>query len=104
MRVVEKKMVAAVKARKNMRCGTTTVSNDGNTTTVFLHRSPIAVVDWNDNTITVDNCGWATVTTKSRLNAVLQTFTDAGIHQHKWVWYMNREEFVRGTRVPMTSK
>jgi hypothetical protein len=104
MRVVEKKMVAAVKARKNMRCGSTTVSNHENTTTVFLHRNPIAVVDWNDNTITVDNCGWETVTTKSRLNAVLREFTDAGIHQHQWVWYMGREEFARGTRVPMTSK
>lgn len=103
MRVIERKMVEAVKSRKPMRGKNTAVVHDAETTTVFLHHNPIARFDWTDNTVEVSNCGWSTVTTKSRLNALLRVFSNTGIHQHKWVWYMEKDEFRNGTRVPLVN-
>jgi hypothetical protein len=104
MRVIERKMVEAVRSRKNMRGKNTEVMHGENTTTVFLHKHPIAVFIWSDNTVAVSNCGWQTVTTKSRLNALLRVFTNNGIHQHRYVWYMDdKQEFRNGTRVPLVN-
>jgi hypothetical protein len=102
MRVIEKKMIEAIRNRKNMSLDNTVVKHGENTSVVFLHNHPIAVFIWADNTVAVSNCGWATVTTKSRLNAILRTFANTGIHQSNFVWYMGDNEFHNGTRVPMT--
>jgi hypothetical protein len=102
MRVIEKKMIEAIRHRKPMSLGNTAVEHDGMTTTVRLHGHAIATLDWTNYTFTVSNCGWATVTTKSRLNALLRTFTGKSIHQTKRVWYMGNYEFRNGTRVEVT--
>lgn len=102
MRVIERKMIEAIRTRKPMRIDNTTVEHDGMTTTVRLHGHAIAMLDWTTYTFTISNCGWATVTTKSRLNALLRTFTGKSIYQHKHVWYMGDHEFCNDTRVEVT--
>lgn len=38
----------------------------------------------------ITNAGWQSVTTKERLNAILDAFNvPAGIYQKDWVWYYN---------------
>ena len=54
---------------------------------VYLHGNLIATVTRDD--ITVEDAGWESNTTKSRLNALLDGFTDGmGIHQKDWTWYL----------------
>lgn len=103
MRVIEQKMVEAIRNRKPMRIDNTVVMHGEAVSTVFLHNHPIAIFMWADNTVAVSNCGWDTTTTKSRLNAVLRTFCNTGIHAHHFVWYMGKDEFRNGTRVPMVN-
>jgi hypothetical protein len=57
---------------------------------VRLHGNLIARFEPRINRLTVDDCGWRTVTTKSRLNALLSAFTrELGItqHNHQWVTF-----------------
>ncbi len=51
---------------------------------VILHGSTIAIITRDQ--LEVSPCGWCTPTTKSRLNALLQTYCDAGIYQKNKVW------------------
>jgi hypothetical protein len=104
MRVIEKKMIEAIRNRKDMSLDNTVVKHGEATSVVFLHKHPIAIFVWADNTVAVSNCGWDTTTTKSRLNAVLRTFCNTGIHAHRFVWYMGDNKFRNGTRVPMTQQ
>ena len=103
MRVIEKKMIEAIRNRKDFSLDNTVVKHGEATSVVFLHKHPIAIFLWADNTVAVSNCGWASVTTKSRLNAILRSFANTGVHQHKRVWYMGDNEFRNGTRVPMAN-
>ena len=54
--------------------------------------------------ITLSSCGWETVTTKSRLNAVLDVFfTGFGIWQNDFTWYIgqggDKDEFFDGYKI-----
>jgi hypothetical protein len=55
---------------------------------VFLHGHRIATVYHTDKRVTVWDCGWQTVTTKSRLNAILTTYVGKRIFQRDYVWYV----------------
>lgn len=48
------------------------------------------IARWNRNgTITITDCGWETVTTKSRLNAILRTAgCESFIFQRNGEWYL----------------
>jgi len=52
-------------------------------TEMFLHGNLIASSSGEDFIIT--NAGWATVTTKKRLNGL----PNVNIHQRKGIWYLN---------------
>ena len=53
-----------------------------------LHRNCIAYHEPNGE-LKITNCGWSTVTTKDRLNAL----PSVHIQQRKGVWYLNGEEW-----------
>ena len=56
---------------------------------VYLHGNHIATVG--DNFLQVFDGGWQTVTTKSRLNALINRFCNAvtdGVYQRQHVWYL----------------
>lgn len=55
---------------------------------VLLHGNLIGVVEPDLMRIRLDDCGYQTVTTKSRLNALLKAFVPGeGISQTDFVWY-----------------
>ena len=58
--------------------------------TVVLHRTAIAVYDHNTNALKLNTGGWQTVTTKSRLNAILQgLITGAYVYQKNFDWFLS---------------
>lgn len=66
---------------------------------VYLHGNHIATVstNWACPFVQVFDGGWQSVTTKSRLNALLDTFTDPtrnGVFQRNWEWFVRTDGVV----------
>lgn len=61
-----------------------------NVTILKLHNNPIAY-RYNDpeKTLSIQNCGWFSNTTKERLNAL----PNVNICQKNWNWYLNGKEW-----------
>ena len=92
MRKIEQQMNRAISNRTNWAGSNTTVSyNDStNCSSVFLHGHQIATVDHDTNAVKVSSCGWQTVTTKSRLNAILSEVKyGCSVFQKQWNWYVS---------------
>lgn len=81
MRVIERKMVAAIQSGRSMRNGNTEVRcNDDGKWCVLLHGNLIADGDATSFSFTL--AGWNTPTTRSRVNAILRGLTGAqGVYQ-----------------------
>ena len=82
----------AISNRGNWAGSNTSVSyNDStNCSSVFLHGHQIATVDHSTNAVKVSSCGWQTVTTKSRLNAILSEVKyGCSVFQKQWNWYVS---------------
>ncbi len=97
MRKIETQMQNALRNRVNWSKSNTSVSidNEGNQF-VTLHGNLIAKIS-NFGDITLSSCGWETVTTKSRLNAVLDTFLhNCHIFQKNFQWYIDGDKFFDG--------
>jgi len=108
MRKIERDMNTAIRYRRNMSKQNTSVkcfkNRDGITTEmdVFLHGNHIASLDTATHKLTIKDGGWQSVTTKSRLNALLDEFVPSmGIFQKDWVWYVS--DRLSGSVVPFVS-
>ena len=107
MRKIEQEMNAAIRYRRNFSKANTSVrcfKTNGITTDVdvFLHGNHIASLDTATNQLTIKDGGWQSVTTKSRLNALLDEFVPSmGIFQKDWVWYLS--DRLSGSVVPFIS-
>ena len=107
MRKIEQEMNAAIRYRRNFSKANTSVrcfKTNGVTTDVdvFLHGNHIASLDTATNQLTIKDGGWQSVTTKSRLNALLDEFVPSmGIFQKDWVWYLS--DRLTGSVVPFIS-
>ena len=72
-----------------------------NCSSVFLHGPQIATFDHNLKAVKISSCGWQTVTTKSRLNAILSEVKyGCSVFQKQWNWYVSfrgqTQDFVDG--------
>ena len=107
MRKIEMEMNSAIRYRRNFSKANTSVrcfKTNGVTTDVdvFLHGNHIASLDTATNQLTIKDGGWQSVTTKSRLNALLDEFAPSmGIFQKDWVWYLS--DRLSGSVVPFIS-
>ena len=110
MRKIEEQMNMAIRSRKNWSGSNTTVTcfkKDGITTevNVMLHGNCIAWFDTASNDFNISSCGWETVTTKSRLNAILEEFApERRVFQKNWQWFVSdflgmAEPFVDGMKI-----
>ena len=110
MRKIEMEMNAAIRYRRNFSKANTSVrcfKTNGITTDVdvFLHGNHIASLDTATNQLTIKDGGWQSVTTKSRLNALLDEFAPSrGIFQKNWQWFVSdsfgmAEPFISGMTV-----
>ena len=92
MRKIESQMNRAIINKNDWSNSNTVVEYNSNTdcSTVYLHNNRIATVDHNTNALKLSSCGWQSVTTKSRLNAILQELiTGARVFQKQFDWYLS---------------
>ena len=64
---------------------------------MYLYDNLIAtytVNAWTKSDLHITSAGWETVTTKERLNWILDAFNLWSIYQKKWVWYYTNNEWV----------
>ena len=98
MRQIEKQMNFALSNKGNWRKDNTEVefNESTNCSTVKLHGHSIATFDHNLKAVKISSCGWETVTTKSRLNAILSEVKyGCGVFQRKFDWFVSyRDETV----------
>ena len=92
MRKIESQMNRAIINKNDWSNSNTVVEYNSNTdcSTVYLHNNRIATVDHNTNALKLSSCGWQSVTTKSRLNAILQgLIVGASVYQKQFNWFLN---------------
>ena len=98
MRKIERAMNFAISNKGNWSSSNTQVSYNENTncSQVYLHGHQIATYDHNTQALKMSSCGYETVTTKSRLNALLTELkTGCSVFQRKFKWYLcNDRKFV----------
>ena len=98
MRVIDSKISAMIlkglkkeKFDRKLSKRDRVVSDGTGKVSVFLWKTEIAEFDPYVNEIIVKDGGHQTVTTKSRINAILSGWAQGnpGISQRKWVWYID---------------
>ena len=87
MRKIEQLMNEAITDSKDWASGNTSVYTTGGFTSVFLHGNEIARITHDG--VALNNKGWQTATTKSRMNAILKEH-GAGdyVCQKKYQWFI----------------
>ena len=84
-------MLFAINNKGNWRSSNTEVVRVFNShSDVYLHGNHIATVKDNGD-VSISNAGWRTVTTKSRLNAIINEFLDGtknGVYQKNHEWFV----------------
>ena len=91
MRKIEQQMNSALARKTNWAGSNTTVSYNEltNCSSVYLHGNQIATLDHHTNALKLSSCGYETVTTKSRLNALLSEFKyGCRVFQKQFDWYL----------------
>ena len=104
MRKLEQQMNQAIRGQRNWAGSNTTVftTDNGLESTVYLHGNHIATYFHYDRTLQIFDGGWQSVTTKSRLNALLDEFVPSmGIFQKNWTWFLS--DRLDGSVVPFIS-
>ena len=92
MRLIEKQMNFALSNKANWsKSNTQVVYNEStNCSSVYLHGHQIATLDHNNQAVKLSSCGYQTVTTKSRLNAILdEVLYGAKVYQKQWEWFVS---------------
>lgn len=90
MRKIELEMLKAIKQGVNKSLSNTVVLHDNiDQCHVYLHGNKIALIS--SQSIKINMCGWATVTTRARLNAILKPYK-LGITQRKGIQYLINSE------------
>ena len=93
MRKIERQMNQAIRGQRNQSGSNTTVftTDNGLESTVYLHGNHIATYFHDTRELQLFDGGWQTVTTKSRLNALLSEFKPGfGVFQKNWQWFFAR--------------
>ena len=85
-------MNMAITHKTDWSSSNTTVSFNSNTncSSIYLHGHLIATVDHNTQAVKLDSCGYETVTTKSRLNAILEEVKyGCKVFQKNFDWFVS---------------
>jgi hypothetical protein len=90
MRKIERQMCDAIRDNNSWRSGNTEVQNTPYGSLVYLHGNHIATVT--DDAVQLFDGGWQSNTTKSRLNAICDTFCvdGEGIFQKNFEWFIHK--------------
>ena len=91
MRKLERQMNFAISNKSDWSGSNTqvTYNNSTNCSSIHLHGHLIATFDHNLRAVKLDSCGYETVTTKSRLNAILEEVKyGCKVFQKNFVWFV----------------
>mgnify|MGYP003126129873 CR=1 FL=1 len=91
MRKLERQMNFAISNKADWSGSNTQVNYNSNTncSSIYLHGHLIATVDHNTQAVKLDSCGYETVTTKSRLNAILEEVKyGCKVFQKNFDWFV----------------
>lgn len=93
----------AITSGKNFRLANTAVIHEDGVAKVFLHGHKIAEVG--DTFLRLFDGGHQTVTTKSRLNAILRVHGEPGdcVFQKQWQWFVRMNTVQGLSTVPFFS-
>lgn len=100
MRKIERQMIQAIVddrkhwSKDNTRVETEKSGDKVYRHTIYLHGHRIAVFYPSTMDLHINNCGYETNTTKSRLNAIIDFVcggVNNGIYQHNWNWYLVKD-------------
>ena len=97
MRKIERQMNFAISNKGNWSSSNTRVeyNDSSNCSSVYLHGHEIACYDHNTNSVQLDSCGYETVTTKSRLNAILEEVKwGCKVFQKNFDWFVSYNDQV----------
>ena len=92
MRKIETQMNSAIRRQVNWAGSNPSVSYNESTncSSIYLHGHQIATVDHNLKAVKLSSCGYTTVTTKSRLNAILEEVKyGCKVFQKNWNWFVS---------------
>ena len=92
MRKLEKQMNFALSNKGNWNGSNTSVvyNETSNCSSVYLHGHQIATLDHSTKALKLSSCGYTTVTTKSRLNAILDEVKyGCRVFQKNWNWFVS---------------
>ena len=92
MRKLERQMNFAISNKADWSGSNTQVNFNSNTncSSIYLHGHLIATVDHNLRAVKLDSCGYETVTTKSRLNAILEEVKyGCKVFQKNFDWFVS---------------
>ena len=95
MRKLEKQMNFALSNKGNWNGRNTSVVYNENTncSSVYLHGHQIATLDHSTKAVKLSSCGYTTVTTKSRLNAILDEVKwGCKVFQKNFNWFVSYNE------------
>ena len=98
MRKIERAMNFAISNRADWSSSNTRVefNNNTNCSSVFLHGHRIATVCHETKAVKISSCGWQTVTTKSRLNAILSEVKyGCSVFQKNFDWFVSFNDQTR---------
>ena len=99
MRKIEQQMNEAILNRQDFRKDNTEVITISDCSFVYLHGNHIATVG---KTLDICDAGWQTVTTKSRLNALLNEFAEGCyLFQKNFDWFLGD---VDGNKIPFPTE
>ena len=92
MRKLERQMNFAISNKADWSGSNTQVNYNSKTncSTIYLHGQQIAAVDHNLKAVKLSSCGYETVTTKSRLNAILEEVKyGCKVFQKNFNWFVS---------------
>ena len=92
MRKIEQQMNRAIANKADWSSSNTRVEYNNSTdcSSIYLHGHQIATYDHNNQAVKLSSCGWQTVTTKSRLNAILDEVKyGCRVFQKQFDWYLS---------------
>ena len=97
MRKLERQMNFAISNKSDWSGSNTqvTYNNSTNCSSIHLHGHLIATFDHNLRAVKLDSCGYETVTTKSRLNAILEEVKyGCKVFQKNFNWFVKYNDQV----------
>ena len=99
MRKIEQQMNEAILNQKDFKKDNTEVITISDCSFVYLHGNHIATVG---KTLDICDAGWQTVTTKSRLNALLNEFAEGCyLFQKNFDWFLGDAD---GNKIPFPTE